>query len=559
MNVFKFAIGFTTSLLLISCGGGGGSPGVVANSTGTAAAAGVPVASSFVFSLDKSSIPNGDTDRALLTITALDASRNVLKDQDVLVSVDSGAYTPLSTKTDTNGLASGNISIGGDKSNRDINVTMKVGGLSGTAVVTVTGSQITLTPLPSTLMPGARAEILVKVTDASGAGIPAKSIQMGGTLGLSQTAVTGSSGTATIVLAAAPAATGTYTVTASGLGVTASRDVLVASGTSGVPAAVGVISSASVAVSPNSIPPNTVGVSTSRTGIRAVFQNAQNQAVQNVRVRFEIAPPGLGSGEQISTGALVVYSDQNGVASAEYIAGTRSSPTNGVTIRACYAATDLDLAGGLCPSAVFATLTVAGQPLSVTLGDNNKLQRGANDLTYIKLFDIAVADAAGNAVANAVLSASVDITTYGKGRYTDGAGSGTTAGFSYQATLSPTAVPSATAGRVLCLNEDLNRNGFLDTGEDIDGNGILFPRKADVIVSFVGTNKTAANGRATIQVEYPQNVATWLFYNVKVTTNVAGSEGTVVKSYVTEFIEGDDKNGSFLTPPFGVGSCVSPF
>ena len=292
MNVFKFAIGFTTSLLLISCGGGGGSPGVVANSTGTAAAAGVPVASSFVFSLDKSSIPNGDTDRALLTITALDASRNVLKDQDVLVSVDSGAYTPLSTKTDTNGLASGNISIGGDKSNRDINVTMKVGGLSGTAVVTVTGSQITLTPLPSTLMPGARAEILVKVTDASGAGIPAKSIQMGGTLGLSQTAVTGSSGTATIVLAAAPAATGTYTVTASGLGVTVSRDVLVASGTSGVPAAVGVISSASVAVSPNSIPPNTVGVSTSRTGIRAVFQNAQNQAVQNVRVRFEIAPPG---------------------------------------------------------------------------------------------------------------------------------------------------------------------------------------------------------------------------------------------------------------------------
>ena len=267
----------------------------------------------------------------------------------------------------------------------------------------------------------------------------------------------------------------------------------------------------------------------------------------------------LGSGEQISTGALVVYSDQNGVANAEYIAGTRSSPTNGVTIRACYAATDLDLAGGLCPSAVFATLTVAGQPLSVTLGDNNKLQRGANDLTYIKLFDIAVADAAGNAVANAVLSASVDITTYGKGRYSDGAGSGTTAGFSYQATLSPTAVPSATAGRVLCLNEDLNRNGFLDTGEDIDGNGILFPRKADVIVSFVGTNKTAANGRATIQVEYPQNVATWLFYNVKVTTNVAGSEGTVVKSYVTEFIEGDDKNGSFLTPPFGVGSCVSPF
>ena len=83
MNVFKFAIGFTTSLLLISCGGGGGSSGTVANSTAsTAVASRVPVASSFVFSLDKPSIPNGDTEKTLLTITALDASRNVLKDQE---------------------------------------------------------------------------------------------------------------------------------------------------------------------------------------------------------------------------------------------------------------------------------------------------------------------------------------------------------------------------------------------------------------------------------------------------------------------------------------------
>ena len=373
MNVFKFAIGFTTSLLLISCGGGGGSSGTVANSTAsTAVASRVPVASSFVFSLDKPSIPNGDTEKTLLTITALDASRNVLKDQEVLVSVDSGAYTPLSTKTDANGLASGNISIGGDKSNRDINVSIKVGGLTGSAVVAVTGSQISLTPLPSTLIPGASAEILVKVTDASGAGIAGKTIQMGGTLGLTQAAVTGASGTATIALAAAPSAPGTYTVTATGLGVTTSRDVLVASGSTGVPSAVGVISSASVSVSPNSVPPNTAGVTTSRTSIRAVFQNAQNQAVQNVRVRFEIVPPGLGGGEQISTGALVVYSDQSGVASAEYISGTRSSPTDGVTIRACYSATDADLAGGLCINAVTATLTVAGQPLSVP-GPSHKL------------------------------------------------------------------------------------------------------------------------------------------------------------------------------------------
>jgi hypothetical protein len=59
----------------------------------------------------------------------------------------------------------------------------------------------------------------------------------------------------------------------------------------------------------------------------------------------------------------------------------------------------------------------------------------------------------------------------------------------------------------------------------------------------------------TIQVEYAQSVATWLSYTVKVVTNVAGSEGLASKSYLAGFIEGDDKNGSFLTPPYGTKNC----
>jgi hypothetical protein len=231
---------------------------------------------------------------------------------------------------------------------------------------------------------------------------------------------------------------------------------------------------------------------------------------------------------------MKLYTDGNGVVSADYISGTRTSPTDGVRIRACYGNTDISMIGAsmvetLCPNSVIATLTVAGQPLSITLGDNNLLTKGSESLTYIKKFDVAVADAAGNAVSGAVVSATVDITQYGKSLYT--------------------------ASRLFCNNEDANRNGFLDSGEDLDGNGILFPRKADVILSFSGSNVTSANGRIIIQAEYPQNVATWLRYTVRVTTNVAGSEGTAAKSYITSFIEGDDSNGSFLTPPFGVNSC----
>lgn len=537
MKLLKYVAGLSVAVALTACGGGGGNPGTgPLNPASAPTSVNTPVATSFVFSLDKSSISNAGGDKAVLTVTTLDAAKNVMSDVPVSVSIDSGAYTPVTKITDANGQVTGNISIGADKSNRTIAATISVAGLpSGSANVVVIGSQISLTAIPATPSPGASVQVAVKATDANGAGIVGATVQLGGTLGFSQSVSTDASGNATATLGTAPNVAGTYTVTAISLGVTASRDIQVVGAGGGIPDAIGVISSASLAITPNTISPNTVGGTTNRAVLRAVFQNASNQAIKNVRVRFEIVQPGLGSGEQISTGTNVVYSDVSGVAVADYIAGTRSSPTNGVTIRACYGNTDTAIALACTPlNSVTTTMTVAGQPLSITLGDNNELAKGGNNLTYIKKFDVAVADAAGNAVANAIVSANVDLTRYGKGLY-----------------LGP---------RVWCANEDTNRNGFLDAAEISagDGDNILSPRKADVILSFLGSNTTGTNGRTTIQVEYPQNVATWLDYSVRVTTNVAGSEGTAVKSYVTTFVVGDDTNGSFLTPPYGVNNCTTP-
>ena len=540
MSLLKYVASLAVAVALTACGGGGGSAGTV---SGPASGASAPsnsttvstAPSGFVFTLDKSSINNSGTDKALLTITALNAARNVIPGVPVSVSLDSGAYAVLVGTTDAAGQASGNISIGGNKANRNITATITVGVQTSTVVVAVTGSQISLTPLPATPTPGGSVALIVKATDVNGNAIDGASIQLGGSLGFSQVVTTGTdgvgTGAVTATLVAAPSASGTYAITAAGLGVTALSSVQVAGSGGGIPDAVGTISAATLAVTPNKILPNISGGTTNRAAIRAVFLNSSNQAIQNVRVRFEIVAPGLGSGEQLSTAASTVYSDVNGVAIADYIAGTRTSPTDGVTIRACYGKTDADIASGACPNSKIQTLTVAGKPLSITLGDNNLLTKGGNSLTYIKLFDVAVADSSGNAVPNALVSASVDLTTYGKGAYA--------------------------AARLWCANEDANRNGFLDAGEDVDNNGALSPRKADVILSFLGANTTGSNGRTTIQVEYPQNVATWLNYSVRVTTNVEGSEGTAVKSYLTNFIIGDDTNGSFLTPPYGVNNCVT--
>ena len=372
------------------------------------------------------------------------------------------------------------------------------------------------------------------MVDANGAAVPNSPVTFSGTLGLTGTVNTDVNGNATGNLAAAPATPGSYSIDVAALGLHSSRTVQVISGSgSGIPNATGPVSAASLAIVPNTISPNAPGSSTNRAALRAKFLNGANQAIQNMRVRFEITSPSLGPTEGLSTGNGVVFSDVNGEAIADYIAGTRSSPTNGVAIRACYGLDDASIANGACPNQVTGTLTVANQPLSVTLGDNNTLSRGNNSLTYIKQFDVAVVDAAGNAVSGAVISASVDITAYAKGPAFDGA-------------------------KVSCANEDTNRNGSIDTGEDVNGNGTLEPHKADIALSFLGSNTTGANGRMAFQVEYPQNVATWLAYTVRVTTNVEGSEGTVSKSFVTGFIEGDQANGSFRTPPYGAGACTSP-
>lgn len=575
-----FAVALAAALA--ACGGGGGNSGSTSSGGGSTAGAGttttttitVPTAASFVAFLDKSSINNGGIDKAVLTITALDASRNVVSGVPVTVSVDSGIYTAVVGTTGATGEASGTITIGGDKTNRSITASIVVGGKTGVATVAVTGSRITLAALPATPAPGASVQVTARAADVNGTGVPGVSVQFGGTLGITQLVTTNASGDAVATLGAAPAVPGTYSVTAAGLGGAASQNVLVVGGGGGgVPPAVGVISTASLQINPNSVFANAAGAIANRANLQATFQDANNQAIQNVRVRFEIVPPGLGSGELISTGTNTVYSDVGGVGLSAYIPGTRTSPTNGVVIRACYGSTDAAIAFPACPNSVTKTMTVGGQAISVALGFNNELAKGNSNLTYIQKFVALVTDSNGNAVSNAVLSASVDITHFGKGwsyadnYYVNGLATPlitapNTATTGINATDVPTintlVLPATNGKRVWCKNEDLNRNGFLDVGEDVNGNGKLDSPKADVILSFVGSNTTAADGTLLLQVQYPQNVATWLSFTIKVSVVVAGSEGSVENSFFTGFVKGDETNGSFLTPPFGTGNCSTP-
>ncbi len=364
-----------------------------------------------------------------------------------------------------------------------------------------------------------------------------------------------------------------------------------------IPNAVGTISAANLAINPTTVGPNTPGSTTSRASLRAIFRDASNLAIQYVRVRFEVVQPSGSVGEQISTGTSTVYSDASGVATADYIAGTTTSPTNGVSIRACYGYTDADIAGGACPASVLATMTVAGQALSISLGSNNELAKTNANLTYVQTLVVTVNDAAGVAVAGAGVSASVDITHYAKGyAFNDPYFVLDPVTGLYVVQLSPpnvnllndatalplpptpggtpTADPLGDGRRIWCVNEDYNRNGLLDasvagtapasefpTGaEDVNGSGIIEPRKADVTISYVnGQTSTGVDGTLLLKVQYPMNVSTWLAYTVKVTTAVGGTEGKDEKSFITDFVQTDKPNGSFRVPLNGYGTCQDNF
>jgi hypothetical protein len=79
--------------------------------------------------------------------------------------------------------------------------------------------------------------------------------------------------------------------------------------------------------------------------------------------------------------------------------------------------------------------------------------------------------------------------------------------------------------QAVCLNEDVNRNGVLETGEDTNGNGRMDPGRSDVTVRLVNP-RTGADGTAVVEITYAKSFATWVDAWVTVAASgVAGTEG----------------------------------
>ena len=157
MYFLRISGGLLLAALMTACGGGGGNPGGTATGSGSVPGGTATLAvTDFALFTDKTTLNNSGADKAQLTVVAVDSNRNVVPGAGVTVTSDQNSVFTPSTGlvTDASGLYLGNLSIGGDKSDRDVTLSVRINGITKKTSVRVVGSKLTLQAVPSTPAPG---------------------------------------------------------------------------------------------------------------------------------------------------------------------------------------------------------------------------------------------------------------------------------------------------------------------------------------------------------------------------------------------------------------------
>ncbi|MCK6370292.1 MAG: Ig-like domain-containing protein [Gammaproteobacteria bacterium] len=570
-----------------------------------------------------------------LTIIVRDANNNALDDVPVSMSVTSGQIIPPAP-TDASGTTTAQLSNGLDPTNRTITVSATAGASGTSAGVTtsidivVVGTTLVITG-PSALALNNTGQYTAVLKDSEGVGIGASTVTFTSANGNSlspPSVATNSSGDATTTLTAGtPGAGNSDTLTASALGLTATATVSIsgdafgfispAAGTevnlgvpqvvevrwlqngapvpdgsvvqfsstrgtvSGVTATSGGIAQATltsttagsavvtardpatnttatlnlefVATTPATLDlqasPFTVPVD-GQSALTAVVRDANQQLVKNASVQFQIISDTSGS-PGVSPGTDLT--DSLGTAQSFYTAGPNSTAQNGVKIRASAIGS-----GGAVLAFDEVDLTVAQQALFISLGTGNDIFEPTT-ASFAKEWNIIVTDSVGNAVANKPVQVSLNSTEYRKGQFLLVSGAGWTNGVEG-------------VNYLRCPDEDLNRNGILDLGEDLNTSGRLEAGNVATVAAVpsgapasnpcatAGAGGTSAQvttntqGLARVCVIYPQDHNLWVKARIEAKASVSGTEFARSQEFLLD-AKAEDLNNENASPP----GQLSPF
>lgn len=478
----------------------------------------VPKASDLTMTLSASSVGNSGSESVDVSLRAVDALRNAVPGIKVTFAVDSSAVlVPGNLVTDSEGLAKAKVFVGSDRSNRTVTVTATSDLIVLRKTFKVTGAKLQAQLLPATLRNGDIGAVEYTLTDVNVNPMDKVAVSVGGSQGAAvacpgqaapSEALTDNKGKYTYCYRASGNGPSQIAATAGGASVTST--VQIDATVSDVPAAT-TIGSATFTAAPAVVAVNLVGSSENRSELRLLFRSDKNEPVPNVRARIGFGANNSGTDGVISSGNdKVIISDATGVAVTSFVAGQRPSPTDQVKVYACFSKTDTVETIAACPADRLraVSLTVVEQPVSVSIGTNALIGTGTNKLTYFLEFTVLVVDSAGNPKSDVQVAPLIDLPSYQKGYYF------------YDLGLKKW-IQVVTQN---CLSEDSSagkgfRNGTIETGEDINGNGQLDPRKSDVSITMVGSTRTDSSGLAVMRIEYPQSYGSWTEFAIRVSAS----------------------------------------
>ena len=611
---FLAALGLVMAAALTACGGGSDAFNTPGTTTPTPANTPATIAAT-------ASSPTLQSDGSVpVEIQAFvrNASNQFVSGTVVNFASSSGGVTITQGTTDASGLAKATLTPAGDPSKRTITVTVTAGTLTTTVKVDVVGSALSVQG-PISLNLNQVGSYTVTLLDAHGAGISGKTVTITSARNNTLTPAsltTDANGRGTFTMTAAQNANDT--ITATSLGVTATLAVAVnadglaftAPAASPVPevalgatqtvtvhrtvggvAAVGVPVSFSTTrgtVSPSSTVTNGTGdatatISATNAGgavitatagassaslnvefvattpativvqpdvfavgpgqtatLTAVVRDASNNLVKNKSVDFTLTDT---TGGTLSVGTAVT--DSQGRAQTVYTGGSTTSASNGVTVAATVHGTAITAS---------VNLTVSRREVFISLGTGNTITE-PDAATYLIQFTVSVTDANGLGIANAPLTMKILSTHYYKGLRSLAVSPATGWTTTYTVAGSP----------VWCADEDLNRNGTLDTGEDFNGNGHIDAGNIAAVSAVAPATSvvTGSDGRVLVNVTYPQEYAYYLDVALSASTSVSGTEYVRTSNFMLPGASTDFTNNTVAPPgpvsPFGTSTiCTNP-
>ncbi|MEM5499443.1 Ig-like domain-containing protein [Paraglaciecola mesophila] len=546
-------------------------------------------------------LPSSGTDTIELIALLKNAQNVLMEGVDVVFSADADAALMITQGTTGNdGQATASLTTQNNRQNRNIQVTATSGTLSQTLLVSVVGTTVNIDG-PSSVILNDPVDLTISLLDSDGNGIANQQVNLSAANGLlsTTTPITGTNGQVTVTYTGNTS--GVETISASALNDESEFTLAVQadnfSFTSVPTEEVNLNNAQSLGLTwlsnNTAVSGAQVTLTTSRGAIATSTKNTDsdglvsfsissdnagfatvsatgtdsdgNQVTARTQIEFvatvadniivDATPDSIGPTGEISTISAVVRDARGNLVKGKTInfllddvSGGQISPNQATTDRSgiaktVYTSNALSTFEGVKvygtvddtqSVSAFTLLTVGDKPFDIVFGTGNTIQ-SPTESSYTKEFSAFVTDPDSNPVENANVTFAAPPKPFKQGGIYE-------KGFWIFNTTTNVWNKNVTA---VCDNEDVNGNGILDEGEDINGDEQLTPGNV-VAVQSQGT--TDENGQVVFTLSYPKAFGIWTTVAITANGESQGSESSEQHDYGLG-VAADDLTDSASAPP----------